>query len=97
MRNLLNSKEFKSLVRQRLWMSISLTIAMLATYFGFIGVLAFNKEILVQKIGEHVTLGIPVGVGVILVAWLLTGIYVVWANNYYDNVVAGMKKKLGES
>ncbi|CAK0767060.1 Uncharacterized membrane protein (DUF485 family) [Gammaproteobacteria bacterium] len=97
MRNLLNSGDFKSLVRQRWLVSLSLTVAMLVVYFGFIGILAFDKDILFRKIGAHVTLSIPVGIGVILIAWVLTGAYVVWANHYYDDVVAGMKKKLGES
>lgn len=95
MRRLLNSEDFKSLVRQRWLVSLSLTFAMLLIYFGFIGILAFDKDILFRKIGEHITLSIPVGIGVILIAWILTGAYVVWANRYYDDVVADMKKKLG--
>ena len=66
---------------------------MLLVYFGFILVLAFNKALLAEKIGEHVTLGIPVGVGVILFAWILTGIYVRWANAYYDSEVKRIVKE----
>ena len=83
----LESKAFKELVAKRWSISLILTFLMLLVYFGFILVLAFNKPLLAQKIGEHVTLGIPVGVGVILFAWLLTGIYVRWANTVYDSEV----------
>lgn len=83
----LESKEFKELVAKRWAISLVLTFLMLFVYFGFILVLAFNKPLLAQKIGEHVTLGIPVGVGVIVFAWLLTGIYVRWANTVYDSEV----------
>jgi uncharacterized membrane protein (DUF485 family) len=83
----LESKEFKELVSKRWSISLILTFLMLFVYFGFILVLAFDKALLAQKIGEHVTLGIPVGVGVILFAWILTGIYVRWANTVYDSEV----------
>ena len=33
------------------------------------------------------TLGLPVGLGVIVVSWLLTGLYVRWANDAYDAAV----------
>jgi uncharacterized membrane protein (DUF485 family) len=85
--DVLESKAFKDLVAKRWSISLILTFLMLFVYFGFILVLAFNKQLLAQKIGEHVTLGIPVGVGVILFAWLLTGIYVRWANTVYDTEV----------
>lgn len=84
----LESKPFKDLVAKRWSISLILTFLMLFVYFGFILVLAFDKEFLAQKIGVHVTLGIPIGVGVILFAWLLTGIYVRWANTVYDTEVS---------
>jgi uncharacterized membrane protein (DUF485 family) len=67
---------------------------MLAVYFGFILTIAFNKEILASKINDGLTLGIPVGLGIIILAWLLTGVYVRWANNHYDKKVEELKKKL---
>ena len=85
--DVLESKAFKDLVAKRWSISLILTFLMLFVYFGFILVLAFDKPLLAEKIGEHVTLGIPVGVGVILFAWVLTGIYVRWANTVYDNEV----------
>ena len=78
---------FKELVRKKWTISLILTAIMLVVYYGFILVLAFEKQIFAQKIGESMTLGIPVGLGVILLACLLTGIYVRWANSTYDSSV----------
>ena len=91
----LGSPEFRAMVRRRWAVSLTLTAAMLVVYFGFVLVLAFQKESLAARIGEHLTVGIPVGIGVILFAWLLTGIYVAWANTRYDSAVGALKGKLG--
>lgn len=91
----LGSPEFIALVRRRWAVSLTLTAAMFVAYFGFVLVLAFYKESLAVRIGEHLTVGIPVGIGVILFAWVLTGIYVWWANGRYDAAVANLKNQLG--
>ncbi|MFZ5427028.1 MAG: DUF485 domain-containing protein [Thermodesulfobacteriota bacterium] len=83
----INEHEFQGLVRKRWSVSLSLTALMLVIYFGFILLLAFNKSILAQKVGEHMTMGIPIGLGVILSACVLTGLYVSWANTSYDKTV----------
>jgi uncharacterized membrane protein (DUF485 family) len=90
----LDSPEFKKLVAGRWSVSLALTLAMFVSYFGFILVLAFDKSVLAQKIGAHLTLGIPIGVGVIVFAWVLTGLYVWWANGYYDKAVTELKGKV---
>jgi uncharacterized membrane protein (DUF485 family) len=89
-----HSAEFQSLVSRRSAISLSLTAIMLIVYFGFVLILAFDKSVLAAKIGEHMTVGIPVGVGIILFAWILTGVYVWWANNAYDTAVQQMKKDM---
>ncbi|HXO22463.1 MAG TPA: DUF485 domain-containing protein [Thermoanaerobaculia bacterium] len=91
---MLDSKEFKSLVGKKWTVSIVLLIVLFVTYYGFILLIAANKPFLAQKIGEFTTLGIPFGVGVILVSWVLTAIYVVWANNTYDVEVQRLKDQV---
>lgn len=93
-RGILHSDEFKALVRKRVSVSIVLTILMLAVYFGFILTIAFNKDFLATKIGDVITIGLPIGIGIILFAWILTGIYIRWANNSYDVSVRQLKKKI---
>ena len=83
----IDETEFQDLVRKRWSVSLSMTALMLVIYFGFILLLAFNKAVLAQKIGEHMTWGLPVGLGVILSACALTGLYVRWANTSYDKSV----------
>lgn len=59
---------------------------MLAVYFGFIFVIAFMPEILAVPLGTGIvtTVGIPVGLAVIVAAFVLTGIYVTRANSTFD-------------
>jgi uncharacterized membrane protein (DUF485 family) len=94
-KHVLEMEDFKALVSRRWLVSLVLTAMLLITYFGFIFVLAFDKAILATKIGEHVTLGIPVGVGVIVTAWVLTGVYVFWANTRYDTTVKRIREQMG--
>ncbi|RNI29610.1 DUF485 domain-containing protein [Rufibacter immobilis] len=91
---LLASPAFKKLVKQRWSVSLVLTFTMLLVYFGFLLTVAFNKQALATKIGDYTTLAIPVGLGIILFAWVLTGIYVFWANSRYDKSVEELKNKL---
>jgi uncharacterized membrane protein (DUF485 family) len=85
---MLESPDFKRLVRQKWTISIILTLILFVVYYGFIILVAVNKPFLAQKIGEYTTLGIPIGVGVIVAAWVLTAIYVSWANRVQDAEVA---------
>lgn len=75
------------LAREKGAISSRLTIAILACYFGFVLLLAFAPQTLSGRVGSA-TLGIPLGIGVIVVAWLLTGVYVRWANTRHDALVA---------
>jgi uncharacterized membrane protein (DUF485 family) len=92
--DILISEDFKKLVSRRWIFSITLTFLMLAVYFGFILTVAYHKELLVTKISKGLTLGIPLGIGIILFAWILTGIYVSWANKIYDRHVKELKDKI---
>lgn len=80
----LESPEFKQLVRGKWTISIILTILLFIVYYGYILLVAGDKTFLAQKVGEYTTRGIPIGVGVIVAAWVLTAIYVIWANRVHD-------------
>ena len=71
-----------------------LTILTLLVYYGFIFLVAFKKSVFGIKITTNITLGIPIGIGVIVASWLLTGIYVRWANNRYDTLVQSVRDKV---
>jgi uncharacterized membrane protein (DUF485 family) len=94
-RKVLDSPDFRRLVTRRWTISLLLTAALFVAYYGFILLVALDKELLARKIGAVTTLGIPLAVAVIVVAWALTAIYVAWANRGYDRAVDRLKKELG--
>jgi uncharacterized membrane protein (DUF485 family) len=61
---------------------------MLAIYFGFILLVAFGKPLLSIVLTSGLTLGILLGALTIVSCWILSVIYVVWANRGYDEAVA---------
>jgi uncharacterized membrane protein (DUF485 family) len=80
--------KFAELVQQRNALARNLTIAMFVFYFGFILLVAFGKGFLGTPLSEGsvTTIGIPVGIFVIVSAFILTGIYVAKANTTFDNL-----------
>lgn len=86
--------DFQKLVSERNRVMITLTVTELLVYFGFILLVAFNKEFLASKLGDGViTIGIPIGIGVIIASFILTGVYVYIANKDYDELSEKIKKK----
>ena len=76
-------------------LSWTLATLMLGVYCGFILLVAFAPDLLKQRIGDGVTtLGFPLGLGVILVAIALTGIYVWRANSEFDRLTAELKREV---
>ena len=62
-----------------------LSVLMLVVYYGYIALIAFDKAFLAQPIGPGVTtVGIPLGMFVIVFTVVITGLYVQRANNTYD-------------
>ena len=92
---LIEDADFKDLSAQKNLISIILTVLELVLYFGFIALIAFNKPFLAKKLSEGgaTTIGIPIAVGTILGSWVLTGIYIQWANSKYDKLVSKVKNK----
>jgi len=90
-----NDPDFLHLVKVRTKFAWTLTIVMLIIYFGFVLVIAFDPSILGTPLSEGsvTTVGIPVGVGVIISAFILTGIYVRRANTEFDGLTAKIKAK----
>jgi uncharacterized membrane protein (DUF485 family) len=93
-RALLESPEFKRLVARRWRMSLLLTACLFLVYYGYILLIATNKALLGRRIGEATTLGIPLGAAVILGAWVLTAVYVIWANREHDVEASRLRERL---
>ena len=56
-----------------------LTIALFVLYYGFIVLVATNRELLARRVGDVTTLGIVIGVAVLVFAWCLTILFFVKA------------------
>lgn len=89
-----HTDEYKALVAARSKIAWPLTFLMLGVYYAYILVIAFAPDVFAQKIGEgHTTVGIVVGLGVILFSFVLTGIYVHKANTVLEPMTEELHKK----
>ena len=71
----------------------TLTALMMIVYYGFILLVAFDKPFLAQRMGEGVmTLGIPIGFGVIVFTVVITAFYVNRANSEFDDLADAVAK-----
>ncbi|CAI1134253.1 Inner membrane protein yjcH [Serratia entomophila] len=87
---------FKELVRKRGRFAWLLSLITLALYVGFILLIAFDPQWLGTPIaaGSTITRGIPVGVGLIVISFVLTGIYVFRANGESDRLTAEILREV---
>ena len=68
---------------------------MLIVYYGFILLIAFQKDLLAARIGDGVmTWGIPIGFGVIVFTILITAFYVRRANSEFDDLTEKVKREM---
>ena len=81
---LLISDRFNGLVARRWRVSLLLTACLFALYYGYILLIALNQSVVTRRLGGTIPLGIPLGAAVIAGAWVLTAVYVAWANRRYD-------------
>lgn len=94
--SILQSPKFQELVSTRSKFGWTLSILMLFIYLGFILLVAFDKPLLAQKIaGGTTSMGIVLGLGVIVTAFVLTAVYVVRANGRFDDLTDQVKREMG--
>lgn len=86
----------RQLAARRWRIAIALTAVMVAGYFGFILLIAFAKPTAGARFaGDRLSVGIALGAAVIVLAPVLTGIYVRWANRRYDAALAALRARMG--
>ncbi len=88
------SRDFKALVSRRWLVSLALLGLLFIVYYGFILLVAGAGELMSRRVGEVMPLAIPAGLGVIVIAFALTAVYVTWANDSYDPEVERLKGRL---
>ena len=82
---ILKDPRYHQLKSRRTRLGWWLTLAMMGVYYGFVLLVAFNKPLLATPLGQGVTtLGMPLGLAVIVFTVLITGLYVRRANSEYD-------------
>lgn len=90
--------DYQELVSKRTSFSIKLSVAMLVVYFTFILTIAFNPSVLGTPISSDsvTTIGIPIGIAIIVFAFVLTGIYTKRANGEFDELSNKIKQAIKE-
>ncbi len=92
-----NNPKYQELVSKRSKFAWTLTIIMLVVYYAYILLIAFSPETLGAKIGSGMTtVGIPVGIAIIVFSFAMTGIYVRRANGEFDDLLKEVKKDIEE-
>jgi uncharacterized membrane protein (DUF485 family) len=87
---------YAELVAKRKRFAWTLTILILIIYYGFVLVIAFSPKSLAAPLtaGSVTTVGIPIGVLIIVSAFVLTGIYVFRANGEFDRLTKAIREDL---
>jgi uncharacterized membrane protein (DUF485 family) len=89
-----SNPNYQRLVAKRTKFGWTLTALMMIVYYGYILLIAFNKELLARRIGDSViTWGIPIGLFVIVFTIVITGIYVRRANREFDDLTAEIRRE----
>ena len=92
-----NNPNYQALKAKRTRFGWWLTLVMMIAYYGFILLVAFNKSFLSQKLGVGVmTMGIPIGFGIIVFTIVITAYYVNRANREFDALSDAIAKELLE-
>ena len=87
-----NNPKYNELISKRSKFAWILSIIMLVVYYAFIMTIAFSPETLGAKMGDGVmTIGIPVGIAIIFISFILAGIYVKRANGEFDTLTQEIK------
>ena len=85
--------ELEARAARRFRISAVLTTAMLATYFGFVLLVAYDKPALGAILTHGLSVGILLGALVIVAAWALTGVYVRLSNSHYDGDLSRLRAR----
>lgn len=93
-KDILANPKYQELIQKRGRFAWILSIIVLVVYFGFVLIVAFDPKLLAIKLYGVTTLAIPVGVAIIIMSFVLTGIYVKRANSEFDDMVTEIKNSV---
>ena len=90
-------ERLRTLHGERWRIALKLTVVMIVVYFGFITLIAYDRAFLSRIVVPGLSIGILLGALVIVASWLLTWIYVRWANRHYDVELKALQADAVES
>ena len=90
-----HNPRFQELVKRRSRFAWTMSIIVLVVYYTYILVIAFKPEVFATPIssGSVISIGIPIGAGIILMAWIMTGIYTQRANSEFDEITKQIREE----
>uniref|UniRef100_UPI004047A656 DUF485 domain-containing protein n=1 Tax=Aliarcobacter sp. TaxID=2321116 RepID=UPI004047A656 len=93
-----SNPKYQELVSKRNSFSLKLSLFVLAMFYAYILVIAFDKELLATRIGEGVmTLAFPVGAAIIIISFITTLIYVRRANGEFEDLTKQIKEDVKDA
>ena len=88
-----SNPKYQELVSKRSSFSLKLSIFVLAMFYAYILVIAFNKDLLATKLGDGVmTVAFPIGAAIIVISFITTLIYVRRANSEFEDLTNQIKE-----
>lgn len=89
--------EYIALTQARKKIVWPLSIATIIAYFSLVLTIAFAPQVLGNSVGDGVTsVGIVLGLGIIFLCLIITGIYVAYANRVIEPLTRAIVQKAGE-
>lgn len=80
--------EFIRLTRQRSRLGLAVTAVIVVVYFGYILLLAYAPGLMRSHVSDSITLGFPLGLGVLLITFLLVALHVGRSASVFDPACA---------
>lgn len=90
--------EYKLLISKKRAVTLPLTLIMLAAYYAFVSLVAYDPGFLSTKLSDGITsLGILLGLGLIVLTLAVTAFYVWYANSHLETLVSKIQEKAGRN
>ena len=93
-----SNPKYQELVSKRSSFSLKLSIFVLAMFYAYILVIAFNKDLLATKLGDGVmTVAFPIGAAIIVISFMTTLLYVRRANSEFEDLTNQIKEDVKDA
>ena len=93
-----SNPKFAELVGKRTRFAIILSLIVLVPYYSYMLLVSMQPQLFAAKISEGsvITIGWPIAALIVVVGWLLTGVYISRANGEFDRMTQEILKEAGK-